>query len=295
MSEDDAEKKPRLQLSRDLKPPPPTPSATPDQAQASPPPPKLRPRLSAPTGAPSGTTEPVAPKTPSIDDAPPPVLGEKKPEIPHKLPPELPSQPASAIDEGSGEKLEDDLGELEKQKHRTSTFASIIIVVVLLLILAAAGGGIWWVLKAPNKDTTQDTPVAETQVEATEARTSIAAPITKAKKTITSIPVAEVPDLRKTEPRVSPKVHSFIAPPRTPTRTTTPSASNEMKEAVSAYLNNVHIGGVRMGTRAKVMIDGDSYEIGDIVDEATGLKFAGTRDGRLVFSDSNGIFYVKSF
>ena len=43
------------------------------------------------------------------------------------------------------------------------------------------------------------------------------------------------------------------------------------------------------------MINAESYTIGEIVDEETGLSFEGIKDGKILFKDRNGFFYLKSF
>jgi hypothetical protein len=64
---------------------------------------------------------------------------------------------------------------------------------------------------------------------------------------------------------------------------------------VTEYLSSVHIGGMRQGERPMVILDGATYQQGDVVQEATGLKFAGFRNGKLAFRDGKEIVYLKSF
>jgi hypothetical protein len=67
------------------------------------------------------------------------------------------------------------------------------------------------------------------------------------------------------------------------------------KESVSRYLSNIQISGIRKGEQPAIMIEGERFVVGDIVDSGTKLKFDGLRDGRLAFRDSYEIIYLKSF
>jgi hypothetical protein len=64
---------------------------------------------------------------------------------------------------------------------------------------------------------------------------------------------------------------------------------------VSEFLKNAHIGGVRTGDRPKLLLNGQSYDQGDLIDPGTGLRFIGLRDKKLAFQDAQGIVYIKSF
>ncbi len=314
MSDESGEKKPRLQLSRDLKQPEPASSQNEDKDNALEGTPRLKPKLKQPTATPP--TQAVPPATPvapttfdprkPFNDALPPQREEEQPAGQHRNPPELPSKPAPQIHDGSGAKLEESIERLEKETHPNNTLTSILIVAVLLLILAAAGGGIWWVLKSPAETKTAPPAPTSAITHAAPVKSKISTPITKAKAAIDSVPVAEVPELDTNsdaspvatapppEPAPTPTADKTAPIPEEETAPPAPAAT-DLRDTVSTYLANVHIGGVRNGVRAKVMIDGESYEIGDLIDENTGLKFAGTRDGRLLFKDRNGILYVKSF
>lgn len=68
-----------------------------------------------------------------------------------------------------------------------------------------------------------------------------------------------------------------------------------LRGAVTDYLQNADISGVRTGSNARIMLNGESYNINDVVDQGTGLKFIGTRNQQLRFKDRNEIVYLKSF
>jgi len=66
-------------------------------------------------------------------------------------------------------------------------------------------------------------------------------------------------------------------------------------EAVTEFLKQSHIGGVRMGEHPKLLLNGLNYDPGDLIDPATGLRFKGLRDKKLVFQDAQDVLYIKSF
>ncbi len=310
MSDETEEKRPRLQLSRDLKTPEteaPKETAAPTEAQ--PAPKKLQ--ISKPTvdsdssnaavpQPPSQSTasQSTAPSDKGSGDTPPP------PPIPKRVAP--PPTPQAAP---QAEPIDSTLEQLEGSQKSNSTLISILMFFVLFLILAAAGGGIWWVLRAPADSETPNTATvtSDTTVSAPVATPDQATPIARAKAAIASVPVAEVPDfsvvpvtpaqpapLAQPQPQVAPPqaAHQKIErpAPQRPAR-----ASSELQQTVTAFLADIHIGGVRSGTNPRVMINGESYNPGDLIDETTGLTFAGIKDGRLLFKDRNGIYYAKSF
>ena len=73
------------------------------------------------------------------------------------------------------------------------------------------------------------------------------------------------------------------------------STGPDHREAVTAFLRGAYIGAIRSGERARVMLNGESFNIGDTVHPPTGLVFRGTRDKQLLFQDRNKVFYLKSF
>ena len=72
-------------------------------------------------------------------------------------------------------------------------------------------------------------------------------------------------------------------------------SAESSKQSVIQYLSRIRISGVRQGERPIVIIEGQSFYVGDIVETEYGLRFDGIRDGRLAFRDSHGIIFLKSF
>ena len=193
-----------------------------------------------------------------------------------------------------------------------------LIIGILLLILAAAAAGIWYLLRsAPPQSSTGQPPAAvqraEVQAEAatTTAATESAATESAAAEQsgsadsrIQPAPSTAMPqaDLRDT---AAPKVRTLAVSPLT-TDGAPPAvgrvetsrmeqANTAVTDAASQFLRNVHIGALRTGNQAKVMLNGVYYAINDVVDAETELRFLGTRAQQLVFKDRNGTIYVKSF
>ncbi|MDG1300204.1 MAG: hypothetical protein P8R37_01275 [Opitutae bacterium] len=172
--------------------------------------------------------------------------------------------------------------------EKDNPLSSILIIAAILFILAAAAGGIWLLLRS-------DKPELVEGLETAAPAANPSNPVERAKVTIATVPernLNEALDPKSAqEPgneAVAELSHEAIVEP-------SPANSTSLKESVSKYLQNVHIGGVRMGAQARIMLDGSNYKINDNVDAATGLIFIGIRDQRLLFKDSNGTIYVKSF
>ena len=249
-------------------------------------------------------------------------------------PPERVNQQPSPIDTPKTEALDSTIQQIPEANHRNNQLISILIIGLLFLILSAAAAGIWYLLK-DNAETlnvaqpeAQLKPTAETaQQETTEVETTgHEGPISKAKAVIEQVSVTEFDEIRGAtqtdasaipEPRASPPIPTattidsskaqaitvpaaeVIAPPKLPAAPanapTTIQVNEQLKQAASQYLQNVHIGALRTGPSARVMLNGVNYAINDEVDSATGLRFLGTHEQRLVFKDRNGTVYVKSF
>jgi hypothetical protein len=248
--------------------------------------------------------------------------------------PERVNQQPSPIDTPKTEALDSTIQQIPEANQRNNQLISILIIGLLFLILSAAAAGIWYLLK-DNAETlnvaqpeAQLKPTAETaQQETAEVETTgHEGPISKAKAVIEQVSVTEFDEIRGAtqtdastipEPRASPPIPTattidsskaqaitvpateVIARPKPPSAPaidpTTIQVNEQLKQAASQYLQNVHIGALRTGPRARVMLNGVNYAINDEVDSATGLRFLGTREQRLVFKDRNGTVYVKSF
>lgn len=183
----------------------------------------------------------------------------------------------------------------------SSLLPSVLVLLILLLVLAGAGYGLWKVLQTPEDPAAETTEV--TAEAPTEDSNTKKGPIQKAKDAIAKVPVADVEDITgSSAPDLANEKTIEEAPPAetaeaTPVvAETVPIGSAESsKQLVSQYLSGIHIGGVRKGERPMILIQGESFHVGDVVHSETGLKFDGLRDGRLAFRDSHGIVYLKSF
>ena len=236
-----------------------------------------------------------APKTEQTQPAPPEKVSLK--------PPELPSQKAPAIKNDTADKLDETIQPLPTTTRRSNPLISIIIIAVLFLILSAAAAGIWYLLKSDQQSSSEEQPTASASVSTPVAN----GPISKAKKTIKKVPVADFAKIEGAaiadstsvpEPQVVPVPQATTVPEFELKKIPEPEAvklNEQLKQAASQYLQNVHIGALRTGPRARVMLNGVNYAVNDVVDSNTGLRFLGTRDQRLVFKDKNGTLYVKSF
>jgi hypothetical protein len=168
--------------------------------------------------------------------------------------------------------------------------SSILIVVAILFILAAAAGGIWFLLRSDEPEQLKSTEIAAPAAAASN-------PVERAKASIATVPDRNLDKALGTESAPEPSTQAAAEPIEAELSAIEPSVviPISLKESVSKYLQNIHIGGIRTGERARIMLDGENYNINDTVDAASGLVFIGTRDQRLLFKDRNGIIYVKSF
>lgn len=251
----------------------------------------------------SSKTDASALETPSTASKPAPVLKATPPTAevipppvkatppPVKLaPPPQAQQPATRTGGSASAKIDESATAAAEPAQKDSPLSSILIVVAMLFILAAAAGGIWFLLRSDGPE----------QLESAEITAPAAAPsnpIERAKASIATVPDRNLDKTLGTESAPEP-ITQLVAEPivaELSPAETSPAIPTSLKESVSKYLQNIHIGGIRTGERARIMLDGANYNINDTVDAATGLVFIGTRDQRLLFKDRNGIIYVKSF
>lgn len=321
MSDEPKDSQPtKLRLSRDLKPQDEPKTETPPSMKL-----KRREPAQTPEDAAEDATEdkpkaphpsePVKPDAetagaenqPSYDPANPFGDAIKQGEIKKTSSPpqKLRSKPAAEFDDVSGTNVEaaiDSLDQKEEDAAQNShnLLPSIIVLLVLLLILAGAGYGLWKVLQSPTETDSGET----TELPASEAEAPKKGPIQKAKDAIAKVPVADVEAITTQEAPKPPADESSADP--APTNVTVeenftpapPPNANSIeanKQSVAEYLSGIHIGGMRKGERPMILINGESFLVGDVVQTETGLKFDGLRDGKLAFRDSNGIVYLKSF
>jgi hypothetical protein len=221
---------------------------------------------------------------------------EPEPEKPAAVPPPLPARPTLSADDA----LEEALDRVsDSEKSSSSPLLSIVIIVVLLGILGGSGYGPWYILKGSSGGA-----VDETVAEESNGEGFFGDPIKEAKEAISAIPVEELeevvtdsansssPSSEPTEAAVVTPTNPVATAPLTPQ---VPNVDQELVRAVSGFLSEVHIGGVRTGERPMVIINGASYSKGDLVEPETGLLFSGIRNGKLAFTDENGVVYLKSF
>lgn len=218
----------------------------------------------------------------------------------HRTTPELPSEPAPQLSQGSGAKLEEaiqSLNNVSEDSPNNRLLPSILAISVLLFVLAAAAYGLWNVL------THTDKPLTDSKLDVAPAKTTASKdPIQRTKDAITAVPVATVDYVgSKSKQKDAPQVEAV--PDSSAPRTTaspmespvTIGSAESSKQSVIQYLSRIRISGVRQGERPIVIIEGQSFYVGDIVETEYGLRFDGIRDGRLAFRDSHGIIFLKSF
>ena len=214
-----------------------------------------------------------------------PIAANQQVPVLKATPPPLAQQPAPHTRGNASPKIKETATE---PPEKDNPLSSILIIAAILFILTAAAGGIWFLLRSDEPKLVEGTETAAPAATPSN-------PVERAKATIATAPESHLNKVLDTESAPEPGNEAVaelsneaIVEPRT-------ADSTSLKESVSKYLQNVHIGGVRMGVRARIMLDGSNYNINDTVDAATGLIFIGTRDQRLHFKDSNGTIYVKSF
>ena len=153
---------------------------------------------------------------------------------------------------------------------------------------------------APPRQTRQRQSQRSAPTSASATPSEPAGPIAKAKATLGEVNTealddvlsgtntVETPPPAAAAPRAS-------APEPTPATSGAPRVDKQIVGTISDYLSSVTIGGVRTGDRPKVILNGTSYQKGDLIDPTTGLRFSGMREGKLAFTDRNGVVYLKSF
>jgi hypothetical protein len=285
MSEEPLEPKPsKLKLSSSLNRPDTPQNAPTDQAGFNP--------ATSPGDVPPEevlkTEEKQSPAPEQTRPSPPQLQSQQSPatEQAHLPPPQLSTkQTPPIVDEDTAEKIDESIQQLPQETSRTNPLISVLIIAALLLILGAAGGGIWYILKSDQQTASGEHATAPAAAQPQTQAQAPSGPITQAKETIAKVPVMDLAEIEGSETVFVPSVPEPEAAP----------LNEALKDAVSQYLENVYIGAIRTGTRARIMVNGENYNMNDIVDPNTELRFIGIRDQRLVFKDRNGILYVKSF
>ncbi|HAV14581.1 MAG TPA: hypothetical protein DCX06_13985 [Opitutae bacterium] len=339
MTDQSEEKRPKLKLSRDVKPPEPQQTVPSQTENTAPAPSPSKPKLKI---AKQTTSEPkTAPAETPTEKTPAPVTQPEEqaeriaPPPPPPMPPREPTSPAvKATAAGSTSapppisntrqpspssepthSADADLETLSKDKN-SSTLISILIIVALFIVLLAGAAGLWFILKSSSEETIQVIPSTAAQPTANVPtlqdvpnepsaepiqKHSITDPVARAKATIAEVQTAQqVSEMIGIEgptamaPPVESAVISTATKALTPTLST-PAPSTELQAAVTEFLSTLHIDGLRSGSNPKVMINAESYLLGEEVNRSTGLTFEGVKDGKLLFKDRNGLYYLKSF
>jgi len=255
----------------------------------------------------------------------------KEPKKREKTPPELPNKPAPPSKDDAAQKAEEAITRMNGGDGKTrGMLTSIIIIIILLGLLGGSGYGLYYVLKKPGAtaDSTdsrkEEEAVSHSETGQTIGEQADAGPIAKAKAAISKVPSAD-PILEEQDPlqttaasrstsataieglkpntvdrKPEPEPRSIAKNSTGETDKTSPtatavSAAPKQAAAISSFLQTIHIDGVRSGERPKVMLNGESYEAGDLVNPQFGLRFTGIRDGKLAFRDDAGVVYIKSF
>ena len=232
---------------------------------------------------------PVLKATPPPAEVIPPPVKATPPPVKLTPPPQT-QQPAPRTGGSASAKIKESATATTEPAEKESPLSSILIVAAILFILAAAAGGIWFLLRSDEPEQLKSTEIAAPAAAASN-------PVERAKASIATVPDRNLDKALGTESAPEPSTQAAAEPIEAELSAIEPSVviPISLKESVSKYLQNIHIGGIRTGERARIMLDGENYNINDTVDAASGLVFIGTRDQRLLFKDRNGIIYVKSF
>lgn len=315
MTEDNKDSTPpKLRLSRE--------SAAPDPEKVSAPKPDLKLKrslaepqkekvtLKAPT-PPAETPTETEPKVPEVESPEEPAFDPespfkgivKEPEAAgrDRPPPELPSKPAPVVDDGSGLKVEEAINQIGENKKSRGLLTSFIVIFILLAVLAGSGYGLYYLLSRPAETKDSVSTLEESDADKAAKKKSdglLSGPIAKAKATIAKIPGTSSDfEERPSEPEEKPAQAAPEVDRTTATETEKlPAAANSIQtDNVANFLTNAHIGGVRKGNNPKLILNGKSYNKGDLVDPTNELRFVGFKDEKLAFRDAQGIVYIKSF
>lgn len=313
MSDDPANKPPKLKLQRpsqtkessdapkaQLTPPLKTEPSTPEPL------PKLVPKkpieensikaneISSPTPVPE--PEEAAPKaTPPLPKNPPaPKAPSTKPtqELAPGLQNRLDERPPAGVEQHLQESLKaTSTPAPEATKARSSVGTSIALIIVLMLILGGGGYAVWEMFM--QAEATPET----SQQTATETPEQPKNPIEHAKANIDKVPVADIDAItgESAEPVAPDAPENAITESKVSTPPEPTAQTGDLRTSVSGFLSSTQIGMVRTGANARVMLNSESFRIGDVVDSNTGLIFLGTQEGKLVFKDRNEVTYHKSF
>lgn len=229
--------------------------------------------------------------------------------------PELPSKPAPVEKDGSARKVEEAIERIGDDDKNHSILTSMVVIVILLALLGGSGYGLYYLLRSPAESAEATVASEEMEPEATgnetagESDSPQKSPIAKAKAAVTKKENSGSLSEESISPTVSDKAHEPQAgdieksgpakasrtAPVSEIKAATPPINSSQTNAISEFLRGAHIGGVRTGDHPKLILNGQSYNQGDLVDADTGLRFIGFRNKKLAFRDAQGVVYIKSF
>lgn len=225
-------------------------------------------------------------------------------------------------------------GDLPSPTTGNNLFTSIIVIGLLFLILGAAGGGLYLVLKTDVDEKTaevsdssganatssaSETTKAEEPTEAGKnKKENSSGPIQKTRDVIAQILEAERGGIEENDPGTK-APEKDQEQPDTTSSAALGTAENggaskgdaksgaelpdlpdsgmaaKIRSEATELLKYADVGAVRSGENARVMLNGEYYRAGDLVDKDTGLVFKGIKGEKLLFQDRNEIYYLKSF
>jgi hypothetical protein len=200
--------------------------------------------------------------------------------------------------------VEEAMAQTHEEKKHKGLLGSIVVILGLLILLGACSYGLYYVLMSPSEDanTTDSAESANLPEEGKEASGNrLTGPIAKAKQVVAEMQDPESAWIEEKAPMPveKPSQQEIEAKPVAIAEAvpvaSTPSVDSSTTSAVSEFLKNAHIGGVRTGNRPKLLLNGQNYDQGELIDPGTGLRFIGLRDQKLAFQDAQGITYIKSF
>ena len=73
------------------------------------------------------------------------------------------------------------------------------------------------------------------------------------------------------------------------------SSLKKKRQQIESFLAYIRVDGVRNGKQIRVILNGKNYQVGDIVDPTTGLRFIHITAKTLEFENPQGVIYRKSF
>ncbi len=246
-------------------------------------------------------------------------IKQPKKEATEQAPPELPGKPAPSQNDESDRKFEEAVDRIGESPKSHGVLTSLIVITLLLAILGGAGYGLYYILSNPSEATENTAEPDANKAAAASTETSDDAPergpIAKARETIANLPDSEAwrdakdettaseaeqktgKDVQEKAPKPDEATEAATAAPEAEAEPAPepPTIDASRTDSISEFLQTAHVGGVRTGDQPKLILNGQSYNKGDLIDADNGLRFIGIRDGKIAFRDTQGVVYIKSF